>query len=173
MVCAFIAAAVALRPNSCLAGVLGSSGCASAGGGCGLRLPLSCASAGPPMVDTSKAPKPRVVTCVFSDRRAIMGNLPGFCLAIRRPDNANAHPTQRRKNMSDSRPVNCGRVGCALAVFGRNSADQGDSLMPEYLEKTEFQAARAYSPAVITQGGRIAWLAGQTATRDERSEEHT
>ena len=39
--------------------------------------------------------------------------------------------------------------------------------MPEYLEKTEFQAARAYSPAVITQGGRIAWLAGQTATSDE------
>jgi len=39
--------------------------------------------------------------------------------------------------------------------------------MPEYLEKSEFQAARAYSPAVITQGGRIAWLAGQTATRDE------
>jgi 2-iminobutanoate/2-iminopropanoate deaminase len=39
--------------------------------------------------------------------------------------------------------------------------------MPEYLKKSEFQAARAYSPAVITQGGRIAWLAGQTATRDE------
>jgi len=39
--------------------------------------------------------------------------------------------------------------------------------MPEYLEKTEFQASRAFSPAVITQGGRIAWLAGQTATRDD------
>src|SRR5215831_5135454 len=39
--------------------------------------------------------------------------------------------------------------------------------MAEYLEKTEFQAARAYSPAVITEGGRIVWLAGQTATRDE------
>ena len=39
--------------------------------------------------------------------------------------------------------------------------------MPEYLEKTEAQAARAYSPAVITQGGRIAWLAGQTAIRDQ------
>ena len=39
--------------------------------------------------------------------------------------------------------------------------------MAEYLEKTEAQAARAYSPAVITQGGRIVWLAGQTATRDE------
>ena len=38
--------------------------------------------------------------------------------------------------------------------------------MAEYLEKTEFQASRAYSPAVITQGGRIVWLAGQTATRD-------
>ena len=39
--------------------------------------------------------------------------------------------------------------------------------MTEYLDKNEFQAARAYSPAVITQGGRIVWLAGQTATRDQ------
>jgi enamine deaminase RidA (YjgF/YER057c/UK114 family) len=39
--------------------------------------------------------------------------------------------------------------------------------MTTYLEKSEQQAARAYSPAVITQGGRTAWLAGQTATRDE------
>jgi enamine deaminase RidA (YjgF/YER057c/UK114 family) len=39
--------------------------------------------------------------------------------------------------------------------------------MTEYLEKSEFHKARAYSPAVITQGGRTVWLAGQTATRDE------
>jgi 2-iminobutanoate/2-iminopropanoate deaminase len=39
--------------------------------------------------------------------------------------------------------------------------------MAEYLEKTEQQKLRAYSPAVITQGGRTVWLAGQTATRDE------
>ena len=39
--------------------------------------------------------------------------------------------------------------------------------MVEYLEKSEAQASRAYSPAVITQGGRTVWLAGQTATRDE------
>ena len=39
--------------------------------------------------------------------------------------------------------------------------------MAEYLEKSEQQKSRAYSPAVITQGGRIVWLAGQTATRDE------
>jgi enamine deaminase RidA (YjgF/YER057c/UK114 family) len=39
--------------------------------------------------------------------------------------------------------------------------------MAAYLEKSEFQKARAYSPAVITQGGRIVWLAGQTATKDE------
>ena len=37
----------------------------------------------------------------------------------------------------------------------------------EYMEKTDFQKSRAYSPAVITQGGRIVWMAGQTATRDE------
>ncbi|MPZ55698.1 MAG: RidA family protein [Rhizobiales bacterium] len=39
--------------------------------------------------------------------------------------------------------------------------------MAEYLEKTEFQSSRAFSPAVITQGGKTVWLAGQTATRDE------
>jgi enamine deaminase RidA (YjgF/YER057c/UK114 family) len=39
--------------------------------------------------------------------------------------------------------------------------------MATYLEKSEQQAARAYSPAVVTQGGRTVWLAGQTATRNE------
>jgi 2-iminobutanoate/2-iminopropanoate deaminase len=38
--------------------------------------------------------------------------------------------------------------------------------MAEYLETTEFQKSRAFSPAVITQSGRTVWLAGQTATRD-------
>jgi enamine deaminase RidA (YjgF/YER057c/UK114 family) len=39
--------------------------------------------------------------------------------------------------------------------------------MTEYLEKSEQQQSRAYSPAVITRGGKTVWLAGQTATRDE------
>jgi 2-iminobutanoate/2-iminopropanoate deaminase len=38
--------------------------------------------------------------------------------------------------------------------------------MATYMEKNDFQKSRAYSPAVITQGGRTVWLAGQTATRD-------
>ena len=38
--------------------------------------------------------------------------------------------------------------------------------MAVYMEKSEFQKSRAFSPAVITEGGRIVWLAGQTATRD-------
>ena len=38
--------------------------------------------------------------------------------------------------------------------------------MTDYLEPSEFQKSRAVSPAVITQGGRTVWLAGQTATRD-------
>jgi 2-iminobutanoate/2-iminopropanoate deaminase len=38
--------------------------------------------------------------------------------------------------------------------------------MAVYMEKSDFQKSRAYSPAVITEGGRIVWLAGQTATRD-------
>jgi len=38
--------------------------------------------------------------------------------------------------------------------------------MTDYLEPSDFQKSRAFSPAVITQGGRTVWLAGQTATRD-------
>ena len=36
----------------------------------------------------------------------------------------------------------------------------------QHLEGTEQQKSRAFSPAVITEGGRIVWLAGQTATSD-------
>ena len=36
----------------------------------------------------------------------------------------------------------------------------------QHLEGTEHQKSRAFSPAVITEGGRIVWLAGQTATTD-------
>ena len=35
-----------------------------------------------------------------------------------------------------------------------------------FLEPSERQKARAYSPAVITEGGRTVWLAGQTAITD-------
>ncbi len=35
-----------------------------------------------------------------------------------------------------------------------------------HLEPSEQQKARAYSPAVITDGGRIVWMAGQIATVD-------
>jgi enamine deaminase RidA (YjgF/YER057c/UK114 family) len=38
--------------------------------------------------------------------------------------------------------------------------------MARYLEGTERQKSRAYSPAVITEGGRVIWLAGQTALVD-------
>jgi 2-iminobutanoate/2-iminopropanoate deaminase len=37
----------------------------------------------------------------------------------------------------------------------------------EYMEKNERQAARAFSPGVITEGGRIVWLAGQAALQDD------
>jgi enamine deaminase RidA (YjgF/YER057c/UK114 family) len=36
-----------------------------------------------------------------------------------------------------------------------------------FLEPSARQKARAYSPAVITEGGRIVWLAGQTAVADD------
>src|SRR5215468_9247408 len=45
MVRACRGAGAVLRPNNSLAGVAGSSGLASGGNGCGLRVPLSCAIA--------------------------------------------------------------------------------------------------------------------------------
>ncbi len=36
----------------------------------------------------------------------------------------------------------------------------------EHLAPSDMQKSRAYSPAVITQGGRTVWLAGQTALLD-------
>jgi 2-iminobutanoate/2-iminopropanoate deaminase len=40
------------------------------------------------------------------------------------------------------------------------------ALAAEYMEKTPFQLSRAFSPGVITEGGKTVWVAGQTATRD-------
>ena len=47
-----------------------------------------------------------------------------------------------------------------------HSAPQAASSAPQYLEGDAYQKARGFSPAVITRGGRIIWLAGQTATQD-------
>ncbi len=41
-------------------------------------------------------------------------------------------------------------------------------LAAEYMEKTERQMARAFSPGVITEGGRTVWLSGQTALQDDQ-----
>jgi 2-iminobutanoate/2-iminopropanoate deaminase len=35
-----------------------------------------------------------------------------------------------------------------------------------HLEGSDFQKSRAYSPAIVTQGGRTVWLAGQTTLVD-------
>jgi 2-iminobutanoate/2-iminopropanoate deaminase len=36
-----------------------------------------------------------------------------------------------------------------------------------YLEGSEYQKSRAFSPAVIAEGGKTVWLAGQTTLVDE------
>jgi enamine deaminase RidA (YjgF/YER057c/UK114 family) len=45
------------------------------------------------------------------------------------------------------------------------------SISAEYMEKTPQMMNRAYSPGVITDGGRVVWLAGQTGFRDETGKE--
>jgi enamine deaminase RidA (YjgF/YER057c/UK114 family) len=59
-------------------------------------------------------------------------------------------------------------AGALWLLTGSNlrSAPQQKSSAPQFLEGDAYQKARAFSPAVITRGGRIIWLAGQTATQD-------
>ena len=53
-------------------------------------------------------------------------------------------------------------------LTGRNlhSAPQQTPSYPRFLEGDAYQKARGFSPAVITKGGRIIWLAGQTGLQD-------
>ncbi len=75
-------------------------------------------------------------------------------------------------------PVREGRTSKSIFVQGTNMTRMLSMLwlaaisLPvaataaEYMEKTPFQLSRAFSPGVVTDGGKIVWLAGQTATRD-------
>jgi len=54
-------------------------------------------------------------------------------------------------------------IGFAALILGGVASAQA----AEYLGKSEFQQRRAFSPAVISRGGKIVWLAGQTTTTDE------
>jgi enamine deaminase RidA (YjgF/YER057c/UK114 family) len=58
-------------------------------------------------------------------------------------------------------------AGAWLASGGAaRSAGQQTASTVRYLEGNAFQKDRAYSPAVMTQGGKIIWLAGHEAAAD-------
>src|SRR5205807_680123 len=52
-------------------------------------------------------------------------------------------------------------IALAVAMFAGHAGGA------EYLEKNDLQKARAFSPAVITEGGRTVYMAGQTTLADE------
>jgi 2-iminobutanoate/2-iminopropanoate deaminase len=49
---------------------------------------------------------------------------------------------------------------------GQEPTNTSSARSVEYLEGTDFQKARAFSPAIVTQGGKIVWLSGQTTLAD-------
>ncbi len=57
------------------------------------------------------------------------------------------------------------RLALACALVGGFGAT---ALAAEYMEKNDRQKERAFSPGVITEGGRTVWLAGQTALADDQ-----
>src|SRR3954469_11577951 len=46
------------------------------------------------------------------------------------------------------------------------SSDDRPRAKVQHLEGTEWQKTRSFCPAVITEGGRTVWLAGQTTVTD-------
>jgi enamine deaminase RidA (YjgF/YER057c/UK114 family) len=61
-------------------------------------------------------------------------------------------------------------MGYCREHYGRRpfaAASSVQACCAEYMVKNERQTLRAYSPAVITEGGRIVWHAGQTALGDK------
>ena len=60
------------------------------------------------------------------------------------------------------------RATLAVLALAALTAQAGAA---EYMEKTERQKARAFSPGVITEGGRVVWLAGQTGLRDDQGKD--
>ena len=62
-------------------------------------------------------------------------------------------------------------AGFGLLAGGNvRSAAQQPASSVQFLEGTARQKERAFSPAVVTKGGRIIWLAGQTTTEDLNGE---
>lgn len=55
------------------------------------------------------------------------------------------------------------RLAAAMCVAG---ALAGTAHAAEYMEQGERIKGRSYSPAVVTDGGRVVWLAGETTTVD-------
>jgi hypothetical protein len=66
----------------------------------------------------------------------------------------------RRDTASAIGPITSGRSGELEMSVAATTA------YIEHLEGTELQKSRSYSPAIITMGGKVVWLAGQTALED-------
>jgi enamine deaminase RidA (YjgF/YER057c/UK114 family) len=61
-------------------------------------------------------------------------------------------------------------ITIAVSVVGLPVFAQHTPLERECV-KDDWAETRAFSPAVVTSGGRVAWLAGVTATKNEQGED--
>jgi 2-iminobutanoate/2-iminopropanoate deaminase len=60
------------------------------------------------------------------------------------------------------------RSAASIAAVVCASLIGGTSVAREYLPLPPEMAGRSYSPAVVTKGGKIVWLAGVTTLKDEQ-----
>ena len=57
-------------------------------------------------------------------------------------------------------------LSCAVALFSLAIVPLAATNAAQYLELTARQKERAFSPAVVTEGGKIVWLAGHGGLED-------
>jgi 2-iminobutanoate/2-iminopropanoate deaminase len=70
-------------------------------------------------------------------------------------------PRDQKANNEQETPMSKLKIALMAAA---GLALTGLAHSAEYLGKSDFQQMRAYSPAVLTRGGTIIWLAGQTSS---------
>ena len=61
------------------------------------------------------------------------------------------------------------KLGAIGGLFALAAPAQAQTSAPRRFIKTDFSQSHAYSQAVVTQGGRTVWLAGQTSPPTDAS----
>ena len=109
-----------------------------------------------------------MATLPLRKNHTILGNVGQERRDQRNPNLGGAKPVlqSRRGAFTGKAPIMTIRLFTAAALIALYSLVSANAGAAEFVEGPDRMKARAYSPAVITDGGRIVWLAGMGGITD-------